>query len=337
MAPDPTLDPGSPTLRAEDLAGLGRLWADTKGGSALGWDCLFVLPPWLEAWWEAFGTGHTPWLRSAWAGGAPAGVAPLMLDGDTARFLGSPDVCDVQDLVVAPATAPAFCTALLLDLRRHGVARLDLGSLRPEAATLAHLVPAARALGCPVTCEPDGASLEVDLPGTWEGYLARLDKKQRHEVRRKLRRLGEAGPAHLRRLPPGAPTVAEVDRFLGLFRASRADKESFLTPARERFFRLLTERAGRANLLNLAFLELGGETAAAVLCFDHGGTTHLYNNGYDPRFEPWSAGLAAKLLSLRDAIERGATRYDLLKGTEEYKRRLGGRPVPLVRCRIDLR
>ena len=48
-------------------------------------------------------------------------------------------------------------------------------------------------------------------------------------------------------------------------------------------------------------------------------------------------GLACKLLSIRDAIERGLATYDFLKGNEAYKHRLGGIPVPLVQCRIDLR
>jgi CelD/BcsL family acetyltransferase involved in cellulose biosynthesis len=48
-------------------------------------------------------------------------------------------------------------------------------------------------------------------------------------------------------------------------------------------------------------------------------------------------GLACKLLSIRDAVERGLTTYDFLKGNETYKRRLGGEPVALVRCRIELR
>jgi CelD/BcsL family acetyltransferase involved in cellulose biosynthesis len=70
---------------------------------------------------------------------------------------------------------------------------------------------------------------------------------------------------------------------------------------------------------------------------DLGGTRYLYNSGYDADFSGLSVGIACKLLSIRDAVERGLTRYDFLKGEETYKRRLGGVPVALARCRIDLR
>jgi CelD/BcsL family acetyltransferase involved in cellulose biosynthesis len=65
-------------------------------------------------------------------------------------------------------------------------------------------------------------------------------------------------------------------------------------------------------------------------------TRHLYNSGFDPRFRSLSVGLMCKVLSLKDAIEKGCKNYDFLKGAETYKYRLGGREVPLYNCRIRL-
>jgi hypothetical protein len=62
----------------------------------------------------------------------------------------------------------------------------------------------------------------------------------------------------------------------------------------------------------------------------------LYNNGYEPRFRSLSLGLISKVLTIKDSIERRRERYDFLKGTEAYKQRLGGRPVPLYRCRVEI-
>jgi len=47
-------------------------------------------------------------------------------------------------------------------------------------------------------------------------------------------------------------------------------------------------------------------------------------------------GLLSKVLSVRDAIRSGLRTYDFLKGGEAYKQRLGGRPLPLYLCRVDL-
>ena len=83
-------------------------------------------------------------------------------------------------------------------------------------------------------------------------------------------------------------------------------------------------------------LDLNAAPVAVSMCFDYNDTLHLYNSGFDPRYRALSAGLLCKVLSLKDAIERGRQKYDFLKGAETYKYRLGGREVPLVRCRIEL-
>lgn len=320
------------------LPQLGELWR--CGGSGLEWDCLFVLPPWLEAWVETLGKGGTPLLGTVRQGRRLLGVAPLRREGDRAWFLGSPDVCDYQDFVVArdaATAAPAFCRALLGHLAEIGVRRLELGALRPEAAAARFLPDAAEAAGWEVAWAPDGAAVELDLPATWEAFLGGLDKKERHEVRRKLRRLDRAGPVRYRRAAPGEAAGKGAERFLELFAGYRKDKASFLTPEREAFFRRLLAATAREGLAELAFLEVAGEPVAGILCFFYRGTTYLYNNGYDPSWEHLSVGFASKVWSIRESIARGARRYDLLKGDEAYKLRLGGRRVPLVRCLLTRR
>jgi CelD/BcsL family acetyltransferase involved in cellulose biosynthesis len=102
------------------------------------------------------------------------------------------------------------------------------------------------------------------------------------------------------------------------------------------YFSLLAESMAKANLLKLSFLYVDGTPAAAVMCFDYNSTIYLYNNGYDGRFSSLSVGLLSKVLTIQDSIVRGRKKYDFLKGTEEYKYRLGGKPLPLYRCRVKL-
>ena len=79
------------------------------------------------------------------------------------------------------------------------------------------LVPDARERGWPVASEDD-VLFEVDLPPSWEEYLDRLSGKQRHEVRRKLRRLENSTAAGFRVLEEPAAVDAAMDDFLRLFR-----------------------------------------------------------------------------------------------------------------------
>ena len=70
--------------------------------SRLLWGSVFVLPQWLESWWREFGAGAEQNVCIVEEDGDVIGVAPLMVRDGTASFIGSTDVCDYMDFVVAP-------------------------------------------------------------------------------------------------------------------------------------------------------------------------------------------------------------------------------------------
>ena len=181
-------------------------------------------------------------------------------------------------------------------------------------------------------------SLELDLPPTWQEYLRTLTQKQRHEVRRKLRRLWEAGDVNYRMVEDSESALTvHCDLFLRLFRESRQDKAIFLTARMESFFTSLVKAMAQAGLLRLGILELNALPVAAVMCFDYNNTVFLYNNGYDPQYSFLSVGLISKVLCIKDSIERGRGKFDFLKGAEEYKHRLGGKEITLYGCQISFK
>lgn len=326
--------PAAARVQEVDLAGLQTLWRRTA--PSLPWPCLFTLPPWLEAWLTTLGRGVRTYLQVVFLGEQPAGFAPLLRDGPRAAFCGDPELFDYQDFVLAPGAEAGVLAALWGAWRDAGVAALDLRRLRPDSQVLRHLVPFAQGQGAQVSVIPDGASVELALPGSWETYLACLEKKQRHELRRKLRRLTVSGEVTYRAVRSEEELAAVAGEFFQLFRDNRPDKAAFLHPEMETYFAALFSTTAREGLLNLGLLTCGGTLAAAVLCFDYGGRTYLYNNGYRQRFAPLSVGLLSKVLSLRESLERGMAVYDLLTGEEAYKFHLGGRAVPLYRCEIRL-
>ncbi len=103
------------------------------------WDCIFVLPPWLEVWWHEFGSGAELYLGAVRQGGTIIGIAPLLLMGAEAFFIGSADVCDYLDFVIVPGRELDFFSIVLNDLRGRGISRLDLRPLRPNSTVLTHL------------------------------------------------------------------------------------------------------------------------------------------------------------------------------------------------------
>jgi CelD/BcsL family acetyltransferase involved in cellulose biosynthesis len=323
------------TLSPEKFESLASYWLSSP--APLRWNCIFTLPPWLQIWWREFGSTGKPYLYAARRRGALIGIAPLFLRGKKAFLMGSDDVCDCLDFIVAPGREHDFFTILLDDLSTRDIGLLELKPLRPDSTVLTHLVGISRDRGCEVSCEVMDVSPELDLPPTWEDYLAMLNRKQRHEVRRKLRRVREAGEVSYRVIEESGDLADATETFLALFRKGKADKAAFMTARRESFFRSLIGAMARVRILRLGILQLDTLPVGGVICFDYDNTVYLYNSCYDPRYRALSPGLISKILSIKDSIERGREKFDFLKGVEDYKYRLGGKEIPLHVCRIALK
>ncbi|MFU8796662.1 MAG: GNAT family N-acetyltransferase [Dehalococcoidia bacterium] len=321
-------------LTEESLDGAASAWHEWR--RSLRWGSVFVLPAWLGAWWEVFGGDAELYLRSLRDGSTIVGFAPLAVNGETACFVGDADVCDYMDFVVAPGHEGGFFETLLDDLRADGIERLDLGPVRPDSTVRTHLETIARSRGHKVLVRHKDVSLELDLPDTWDEYLSLLKNRQRHEIRRKLRRLHEAGEVDHRCAGVGPELPDYLDEFLQLFSLSRDDKARFMTPKMVSFFRALARSMAEIGLLRFGILELDGVTAAMTMGFDYDNRHYLYNSAYAPRFDQLSVGLLCKVLCIKESIEKGVWEWSFLKGSEPYKYQLGGREVPLYRCRVDM-
>jgi len=293
-----------------------------------------MLPGWLRVWWQAFGTASELYLRSVREGKGVIGIAPLQIKDGVACFIGSPDVCDYMDFVVAPGKERAFFTALLDNLQHEGIKELYLESLKPDSAVMTSLIPLAKSRGYEVACTQQDVSLDLELPPTWEEYLNTLTPKQRRETGRRFRRLDEMGDTTFRTVETAEPEA--MNTFFKLLRQSRPDKAAFMTARMESFFRALADSMAEAKMLRLGMMEVSTLPVAAVLCFDYNETVYLYNSGYDPQHGFLSVGLLSKVLSIKDSIARGKKRYDFLKGAEEYKYRLKGREIPIYSCKMQI-
>ena len=323
------------TVTQESFASLTSYW--TNSGNRLKWGPVFVLPPWLEVWWREFQPGTELYLATVRQQSDIAGIAPLQLKEGKACFIGSADVCDYMDFVVVPGREGDFFNILLDDLRKRGIKTLDLKSLRPESTVVSSLAGIARNRGYEVSCQPVDVSVELDLPPGWDDYLGMLTTKQRHEVRRKLRRLGEMGGVDYR-VVEGRSAVREVmGTFLKLFTESREDKADFLTERMKSFFCTMAETMAEVKLMKVGILELESVPVAMVTYFDYNGSVYLYNSGYSPEYRYLSAGLLSKALCIKDSISKGRKKFDFLKGAEEYKYHLGGKEVPLYNCQIIIK
>lgn len=202
--------------------------------------------------------------------------------------------------------------------------QLDLHYLLDESPGLKALREAAATRALPSDLTQEEVSPQVSLTGDFEGYLTgQLNKKDRHELRRKLRRLDLESPGWSMVTGAELGLEAALDAFFPLLQASGAHKVEFLTSETEQFIRTACRRLDERGWLRLQFLSLSGELSAATLGFTVSGIWHLYNSGYRPEFGALSPGLLCVAEGIRTALAEGCHSADFLRGSEAYKYHLG--------------
>jgi CelD/BcsL family acetyltransferase involved in cellulose biosynthesis len=193
------------------------------------------------------------------------------------------------------------------------------------------LVDLVKEKGWQVNVEEEEVCPVITLAESWDDYLADVNKKQRHEIRRKLRRAENIADTRWTVIDDADKLTDEVlDTFLDLHKKSTPDKEDFWDEAMENFFRALTRRVAERGWLKLYLVEIDGIVASTLLCFDYNDEILVYNSGFDPnQFGHLSPGNIIVSYSIQHAIELGRKRYDFLRGDETYKFRFGAVAEPV--------
>jgi CelD/BcsL family acetyltransferase involved in cellulose biosynthesis len=294
----------------------------------------FLHPTWLRTWLAEFGANCEPLVLTC-GDGDLAGLAPLMRADDRLTFIGDAAICDFMDVLVDPACADAAYENLWSQLCDQDWTEIELWGLMESSPTRERVKAFAAQNGYGVEEHAEAVAPRLVLPATWEDYLASLGKKDRHELRRKIRRLYDSGAGvDFDILSTQDEVVAAMDDFLALHTQSRQDKTDFMTPEMESFFRRMASALAAEGLVKLFMLRINGKPAASVLCFDAGSHLYMYNSGYDPEFSALSVGLVSKALVLRWAIENGMSGLDFLRGDEPYKYDLGARDQQIYTLRL---
>ncbi len=302
----------------------------------------FLRAEYQQAWWRHLGGGEWPEAELLVVSardevGRLIGVAPLFSarnsEGRRALLLvGSHAISDFLDLVVEPKDLDAFAGALLdcLTTDVTGWEVLDLYNLPADSPSRPALARAAAGHGWAATEQLLEPSPIIRLPDTWDAYLAMMDKKERHELKRKMRR-AEGGEDQIAWRMVGSEAV---ETFLEMM-ALDPDKARFLTPAKRAQFRAIVEAARAHGWLQLTFLEVNGCPAAAYLSFDFGNRLWVYNSAIDQRYSALSAGWVLLGNLLRWAIDNKRAAFDFMRGGEDYKFRFGGVAEMIYRLQIS--
>ncbi|MGH2407817.1 MAG: GNAT family N-acetyltransferase [Candidatus Limnocylindrales bacterium] len=283
----------------------------------------------------------------------PTYAATAVEPGAKAVFFGASYHTDYATILAAPDDLADVAIALVDELavgpdRSHGDRDWDVVDLRrlrdddPVTPALQQAFEARAAReGWRVTREQEDVCPVVTMPadGDWEAYLDTLDKKARHEIRRKIRR-AETGGDNVFELVE--PTPAAIVEFIALHQARWGAEGLFPDTAggaRSRHFvhRLaeLELAEGASRTLQLGRFRVAGRTIFLGVAFDDDREFLFYNAGVDPAARDLSPGVTGTAAYLRERQAAGCRRFDFLRGDEAYKYEWGAVDEPIHRLLVE--
>ena len=266
-----------------------------------------------------------------------------------AIFFGASYHADYATVLAAPGDLPHVAEALTAYLEGPDCGDWDVVDLRrlrcgdPTAEAFAdglgaHEIANGWTLNveredvCPVVTFEPGASVD--------DYLATLGKKERHEIRRKVRRAEGVGEL---RLTDSEHPLDDLEAFIDLHQKRwGADGLFPPTPGGDqsrvlfrRLFELFDQEPDRP--LRLTFLTVGDRRIAAGIHFETEDGFLYYNAGVDPDARELSPGVVMVYAYVRRALETGKRRMDFLRGDEPYKYEWGAVDEPIQRVLVRRR
>lgn len=293
---------------------------------------------WQYEWWRAYGRERPLRLLVATERGQVRGILPLYLDrtwrlgvpATVARLVGTGGDTYPDDLgpVLEGGREREVAAAL---------ARGALALSEPDVLHLADLDPAtpfasvleAQALEAGLEAERSLAEriVYIDLPRTWEAYLASVTAHRRARIRSLRRKLAAGLPVRFFVWDDPARVGEALERLAYLHRrrweAAGAPSESFGSAAYLDFHRAVMETALRRRALRLYCLELAGEIAAMLYGYRFRNRVYIVQAGFDPAHARRRIGQAILGYAIEHAIGEGNVVFDFLRGAHAYKDELG--------------
>ena len=301
---------------------------------------VFATPEWHRVWWEEFARDKELLVLEMVRDGRTVAIVPLYRkrDGDKKilRFVGGIDLTDYLGPICAPDDRRAVAHGLIAWLQSTDVEwdELDAHNLPVPLGFADFLVERADTCDFRFAVDQEETAAVLPLPADWDAYLARLDSKERHELKRKRRRLYRDHPDAIFRTATPETLEGDMKLFVDMHRGAEGHKGHFMRPEIATFFDRMARAFMPLGWLRLDFLEIGGRAVASTFAFELDGVLYLYNSAYEPDAGRASPGLMLAAHLVEESIEQGRKTFDFLRGPERYKYQLGSQAVPLNNVRV---
>ncbi len=287
------------------------------------WDALadrvgsapWTRPAWVSAWWRAFGIGELDVVTTSTADGALAGVLPVARK--SSRVTGAANWHSPELPLVTESRDAALALGGSLFRKARNV------TLRPAPEReLDAFRETALAAGYRLLERVGDRSPYVGVSGSFEDYLASLDRHHVKETLRRRRRLEELGTVEFS-VEDGRERLAELLAEGLPVEASGWKRESGTAidsrPDTLGFYTEIADWAAGRGILRLAFLRLDGRAIAFELALEEHGVYAILKGGFDIELRRFGPGGLITHDQLERAFSLGLTRYEFLGTDEAYK------------------
>ena len=309
-------------------------------------DCIFLTHEWISSWWKCFSEDNSlEILIFRDEGESLAGIAPFMIKGGldesspynkgkTLCFIASQEVSDYCDVITHNERREEFHENLLSYFKKNypDVEKIELMNIKSSSPTLSFLPRLAHEHGYSSSCNETEVAPLLELPSSYDDYMASLSKKNRHELQRKLRRMESLGGVKITRIADTKQLQSSLVKFIDLHKEGSPSKEKFWgKKGMSDFFQEIASRFSLQKWVELNLLFYEDSIMAGLLNFSYSDQILFYNVAFDKDFARYSPGLFLFNHCIKEAISEGKRKADFLRGREKYKYYFGAEDSKIFR------
>jgi CelD/BcsL family acetyltransferase involved in cellulose biosynthesis len=320
--------------RREDLAALAQRWDELAHEDPR--DGFFRTSGWYLSWIDHVRPDAQPFVVVARdSSDEIVGLAPLCrvthrdhwlpMDGvsTAGREVVSGDFLDYLATADAKTQVLPAILDFLWEVRsRWGL--LIVGEVAENGDLRRAVESFAERMGLPLRVQEERVCPYIEMPATFDEYLASFSTKRRHELKRQMRVLLEKSGAQVEVCTEPQQVAGNLDILIQLHagRWNRANQSGNMgRPGFVRFLKHTCAEPPAGASPRLYLLRHEQKPVAALLIFYFGQSALLYSMGWDPEsaVAQLSPGICLVAWSIRDAVEHGVKYFDFLRGDEAYK------------------
>jgi CelD/BcsL family acetyltransferase involved in cellulose biosynthesis len=299
-------------------------------------DTIFLTWEWMYTWWECFKGNKQLFILTVYdEKGNLIGIAPLCMDkkkigGITVlnyiRFLGTmPISSDHLDFIFSQGRERETLEAIVNYMFRENKWDLCLLSNIPVTSLTGKLLKEIMG-NKPSRSEISQVCPYIPLPTRIEDFHSSLSRNKRNTIKRRRRNLHKKYEGFEFVTWKNPDDIDDAMERLFELHEKRwmvvKHKGNFIRNDVREFHKKIARILLGFDMLRLYFLRIQGKDVATLYTFKYNNKLFYYQGGWSPEWSRDHVGSILTNLVIEDAINKGYSEYDFLRGTEDYKTRL---------------